>query len=417
MFKKVKGFQDIFGEDIPYWHKAETTLKEVAERYCVRELRVPVLEKTEVFDRGIGSSTDIVEKEMFTFTDRDGGLLSMRPEGTAGAVRAFVENGLHAQPGLKKFYYLGPMFRRERPQKGRYRQFTQGGIEYIGSASPLADAEVINLFMDYFKEVGIDEHLRLEINSVGCPSCRPGYHEILKAYFREHLDTLCEDCKRRLDKNPLRILDCKNEGCKLIIKDAPLMRDHLCSDCNDHFAEVEKYLDLMDISFTVNPYIVRGLDYYVRTAFEAITDKLGAASAVGGGGRYDGLVKLMGGADTPGIGFAIGIDRVVALMKETETLEEIRPDYFIITFENTRKYGIRLLNILRKKGRKVEIDHDMAGMKNQMKKADRSGAKYAIILGEDEINLGNVTLKELTSAMGETGKQKEISIEELYKMR
>lgn len=396
MFQKVKGFQDIYGEDCVYWQKAEKKVHRLFSLFSVREIRLPVVERTAVFDRGIGQTTDIVEKEMFTMPDGENDTLSLRPEGTAGVVRAYIENGLYNPPALKRYYYLGPMFRRENPQKGRFRQFTQSGVEYLGSASAFVDADVINLLMSYFETVGIADMLHLEINSVGCKVCRPAYQKKLITYFEAHKDALCEDCLRRLERNPLRILDCKQEKCRTVTKNAPLMLDNLCEECGTHFNNVQKYLKQFKVEYKINPLMVRGLDYYVRTAFEAVTDKLGAASAVGAGGRYDGLVETLGGPEIPGIGFAIGMDRVVTLMKEKEKLAESGAQVYIITFDDKSvEEGIKLLNGMRERGIAAEIDYDRKGLKNQMKKADRSGAKYALILGEDELSRNALTVRYL----------------------
>lgn len=400
-FQKVKGFQDIYGDDIAYWERAEACLRRCFNLYSIEEMRIPILEKTSVFTRGIGSTTDVVEKEMFTFEDRDGESLSLRPEGTAGVVRSYVENGLYNPPALKKYYYIGPMFRRERPQRGRYRQFTQGGVEYLGSPSALADAEVVSLLPFFFNQVGVGGFAHLEINSIGCPDCRPAYLEKLIEYFTPRLNEMCEDCGRRLGKNPLRVLDCKNEKCRTVIKDAPVMLDNLCSVCGEHFSDVKKNLTLLGVNYQINPLMVRGLDYYVRTAFEMVTDKLGAASAIGAGGRYDGLVKTLGGPDIGGVGFAIGMDRVVELMKLAEKLESSKPDVFIVSFESTKDISIKLLADMRNIGVRAELDLDGKGLKSQMKKADRSGARYAVILGEEEFSRGKLTLRNLADSQQE----------------
>ncbi len=407
-FRKVKGFHDIYGADIAYWHKAESALQQLFKSYNFKEFRLPILEKTSTFKRGIGETTDIVEKEMFTFIDSDE-QVSLRPEGTASLMRAYVENNLASQPGVKKYYYLGNMFRRERPQKGRFRQFTQIGIEALECDSPMLDAEIVNILYRAAVVTGISELAKMEINSIGCPTCRPSYKEKLIEYFTDKKDELCEDCNRRLEKNPLRILDCKNEKCKVIASDAPLMLDYLCDECNTHFNRVQKYLDVMGTPYTINKRMVRGLDYYIRTAFELVTDKLGAASAVGAGGRYDGLIKQMGGKDSAGIGFAIGVDRFVALMKEVETLQDQKADVFFIFFDdNGANTTLDMVAKLRANNVIAEYDYDIASMKSQMKKADRSGAKFAVILGEDELAGSNATVRALDS-----GEQKLMPLNEL----
>lgn len=397
MFTKVKGFHDIFGTDIEYWHVLEKSLKETFALYGFREFKLPILERTGIFNRGIGESTDIVEKEMFTFADEEE-TVSLRPEGTASLMRAYVENGLSSNPGIKKYYYMGNMFRRERPQKGRFRQFTQAGIEALESESPLLDAEIISILHTCAKSVGVAEFVRMEINSVGCPVCRTAYKEKLVEYFSKYENDLCTDCKRRLNKNPMRILDCKVEKCKKIVEDAPKLIIYLCDDCKNHFDKVKEYLEIMDVDFIVNENMVRGLDYYVRTAFEMTTDKLGSASAVGAGGRYDGLVKVLGGPDVPGIGFAIGMDRIVELMKLQKTMPEPTADVFILFFdEEGLKIGMDLIKSFRQGGIVAEYDYERASMKSQMKKSNKSGAKAAIILGGNELADNSASVKWMTS--------------------
>lgn len=411
MFQKVKGFRDIFGGEIPYWNFVEQKISYFFPLFGYSEFKLPILEKIDVFDRGIGNQTDIVEKEMFAFKDRNDDTLALRPEGTASLVRAFIENKLYNPPGIKKYYYYGPMFRRERPQKGRFRQFTQAGIEVFGSSSPLVDADVINLLNNFFDACGVMQYLKLEINSVGCPECRPVYKGILISFLNDKKDDLCEDCKRRLTTNPLRILDCKVETCKKVTLNAPVMLEHLCGNCLEHFDLVKKYLTNFSIDFTVNPRIVRGLDYYVNTAFEMVTDKLGASSAVGAGGRYDGLVKTLDGPDVPGIGFAIGIDRLVNLMMLGDSIAEKGVDLFAVIFKKEHLENILpILNSFRKDGIKVDFDYEISSIKSQMKKADRSKAHFCLIFGESEFEKGNVILKEM-----ESSKQSEIPISEISK--
>lgn len=409
MFRRVKGFRDIFGVEVKYWGLVESIAKDIFRSFGFNEFKLPILEKVEVFDRGIGNSTDIVEKEMFVFKDRNDEVLALRPEGTASLVRAFIENNLQHSSGIKKYYYYGPMFRRERPQKGRFRQFYQLGIEVFGSYSPLTDADVINLLNAFFIECGIEEFLKLEINSVGCPECRPIYREELIAFLNDKKDDLCTDCKRRLDTNPLRILDCKVGTCKSLTKNAPLMIDYLCGACDEHFSETKKYLDIMGIKYVVNPKIVRGLDYYVRTAFEMTTTALGASSAVGAGGRYDGLVKTLGGQDIPGIGFAIGVDRLVNIMMQKDFGISESIDAYCIIFDKERlKDILPIVNNLRKNNLSVEFDYELASIKSQIKKADKLNASFALFFGEDELNKGVVTLKNM-----KTSTQNVVKIENL----
>lgn len=409
MFRRVKGFRDIFGVEVKYWGLVESIAKDIFRSFGFNEFKLPILEKVEVFDRGIGNSTDIVEKEMFVFKDRNDEVLALRPEGTASLVRAFIENNLQHPSGIKKYYYYGPMFRRERPQKGRFRQFYQLGIEVFGSYSPLTDADVINLLNAFFIDCGIEEFLKLEINSVGCPECRPIYREELTAFLNDKKDDLCTDCKRRLDTNPLRILDCKVDTCKSIMKNAPLMIDYLCGACDEHFSETKRYLDIMGIEYVVNPKIVRGLDYYVRTAFEMTTTALGASSAVGAGGRYDGLVKTLGGQDIPGIGFAIGVDRLVNIMMQKDFGISESIDAYCIIFDKERlKDILPIVNNLRKNNLSVEFDYELASVKSQIKKADKLNASFALFFGEDELNKGVVTLKNM-----KTSTQNVVKIENL----
>lgn len=409
MFRRVKGFRDIFGVEVKYWGLVESIAKDIFRNFGFNEFKLPILEKVEVFDRGIGNSTDIVEKEMFVFKDRNDEVLALRPEGTASLVRAFIENNLQRSSGIKKYYYYGPMFRRERPQKGRFRQFYQLGIEVFGSYSPLTDADVINLLNTFFIECGIEEFLKLEINSVGCPECRPKYREELIAFLNDKKDDLCTDCKRRLDTNPLRILDCKVGTCKSLTKNPPLMIDYLCGACDEHFSETKKYLDIMGIKYVVNPKIVRGLDYYVRTAFEMTTTALGASSAVAAGGRYDGLVKTLGGQDIPGVGFAIGVDRLVNIMMQKDFGISESIDAYCIIFDKERlKDILPIVNNLRKNNLSVEFDYELASIKSQIKKADKLNASFALFFGEDELNKGVVTLKNM-----KTSTQNVVKIENL----
>jgi len=408
LFKKVKGFRDIFGDDIAYWELVEAKFKEIFPRFCYSEIKIPVLEKSELFIRGIGETTDIVEKEMFTFQDRDGSYLSLRPEGTASVVRAYIENKLYEPSSIKKYYYYGPMFRRERPQKGRFRQFYQLGVEAFGSESPLLDAEIIYLLYYFLNSFDLGDFLKMEINSIGCPDCRPKYKEKLIDYFKANIDNLCNDCKRRLDRNPMRILDCKIDSCKEVVKEAPIILDNLCDVCNEHFEKLKGYLRQFGVNFEVNPYIVRGLDYYVRTAFEMVTDKLGASSAVGAGGRYDGLIKDLGGPDIPGIGFAIGVDRLVELLKLKKEIKAFDVDIYIITFEDFTEIAINLCSDLRNLGIKTSLGYDLGSIKSEMKKANRLNAKYVIIIGEDEVKTGEFAIKNM-----ETGEQIKLSKEKI----
>lgn len=408
MFTKVKGFRDIFGKEIAYWNKVESVFSDIFKRYDYTEFKLPILEKVEVFQRGIGDTTDIVEKEMFVFDDKGGDRLALRPEGTASIVRAYIENKLYTNNYIAKYYYYGPMFRRERPQKGRFRQFYQVGIEAFGSSAPALDAEVIKTMYEIFSECGISDIVKLNINSIGCPNCRPHYREKLISYLNDKKDHLCNDCINRLEKNPLRVLDCKIDSCKESTKDAPKMLDELCDDCKTHFDKTKYFLNLFHIEFDINPFMVRGLDYYVKTAFEFVTDKLGASSAVGGGGRYDGLIKTLGGPDIPGIGYAIGVDRLVTLMMENDLIKDNPKRVFVVFFEETIQEGFELVNLLREHNITTGYDYDFGSFKNQFKKADKFIADWTIVLGTNEKEKGVLQLKNM-----KTGEQVEIKKEEL----
>lgn len=409
MLQKVKGFRDIFGEDIACWHHVENKLSKFFASCGFGEFRLPILEKTAVFKRGIGETTDIVEKEMFTFMDSVE-QVSLRPEGTASLIRAYIENNLHNPPGIKKYYYLGNMFRRERPQKGRFRQFTQIGVEVLDCNAPLLDAEVIWMLYKSAEMLGLNEYVSMEINSIGCANCRPTYKTSLINYFIDRKEELCHDCKRRLETNPLRILDCKVENCKKITQNAPSILSYLCNECDGHFNDVKEYLEMMKIPFIVNEKMVRGLDYYIRTAFELVTDRLGAASAIGAGGRYDGLVKSLGGHDVAGIGFAIGLDRVIELVKDVGYFDCHCTDVFILVFDKESfLYAFNLMKNLRDAGYIVEYDYNFSSMKSQMKKANKTNAKYAVILGSNEIAENKATIKNLDS-----GEQLMVSLEKIF---
>lgn len=406
LFTKVKGFRDIFNEEIKYWNKVEKIFYDIFKKYDYTEFKLPILEKVELFKRGIGDTTDIVEKEMFVFDDKGGDKLALRPEGTASMVRAYIENKLYSSSNLSKYYYYGPMFRRERPQKGRFRQFTQLGIEVFGSNAPMVDAEVIKTMDEIFAKCDIKDLVKPNINSLGCADCRPDYKKKLISFLTSRKESLCEDCKNRLEKNPLRILDCKIESCKAEVINAPLMIDNLCSNCSEHFEDVKKFLKSFGVNYEINPFMVRGLDYYVRTAFEFTTDFLGASNAVGGGGRYDGLIKTLGGPDIPGIGYAIGVDRLVALMmeKKVETAKSFK--VFIIFFKDTMDDGFYLIDKLRSENITTIFDYETGSLKNQFKKADKTMADIAIIVGPDEKEKGVYTIKNMKN-----GIQKEVKRE------
>ena len=405
-----RGTNDILPQETAKWQYLEQKVKEIFTTYNYQEIRTPIFEKTDLFQRGIGEATDIVEKEMYTFEDKGWRSITLRPEGTASVVRAFLENQIcgHAQP--TKYYYSGPMFRYERPQSGRYRQFHQIGVEVFGTDSPAVDAEVISLGMHFISELGLED-LEVHLNSVGCPECRPDYKEKLLDYFEPYLDELCSDCQKRYKTNPLRILDCKVDRDKDFMADAPKLHEELCTECDDHFAKVREYLDLLEINYELDHTLVRGLDYYTKTAFEVVCNELGAQATVFGGGRYDELAQEVGERDVPGIGFAMGVERILLALEEQEIELPIdrEIDLFITTIgEEAQKTAFRYLNQLRKAGIKVEIDYLGRSVKGQMKCADRNNAQYSIILGGNELEKGVATVREM-----KTGEQEEIELDNL----
>jgi histidyl-tRNA synthetase len=387
------------------WQHIEATARRVFERYGFAEIRIPILEKTELFCRSIGDATDIVEKEMYSFTDKGDNAVTMRPEGTAGVMRAYIEHKLYAQDPVAKLYYLGPMFRYERPQKGRYRQFHQIGAEVTGITDPRIDAQVLVMLCHFFAELGLDEP-RLQINSLGCPRCRPPYRQALRDYLRERTGQLCDDCIRRIDANPLRALDCKSAHCKEATAGAPSVLDHLCPECDTHFAAVRRHLQSTGTPFDINERMVRGLDYYTRTTFELVTGLLGSQSAVAAGGRYDGLVSDLGGPAIPGIGFAMGVERVALLLGERQFGRT--PDLFIAALgEAAQERAFVLMTSLQRQGLFVETDLGGKSLKSQMRRSDRLRARYTVILGEDEVRRGTIVLKDMA-----TGSQQELPLDE-----
>lgn len=390
----IKGMNDILPGDIETWQFLEQRAREVFATYGFSEIRTPVPEKTELFSRSIGETTDIVEKEMYTFADKSDNSMTLRPEGTAPVMRAFIQNKLFNREAVSKLYYMGPMFRYERPQKGRYRQFHQLGVEALGVEDPKIDAQILAMLHRYFQVVGI-EAVTLQINSLGCPECRPTYRLQLISYLEERLDQLCEECQRRYTKNPLRVLDCKSKGCQEATQDAPAIIDHLCGVCDDHFTQVKKYLVALEIPFSVNARMVRGLDYYVRTTFEMITDQLGSQNAVAAGGRYDGLVESLGGPALPGIGFAIGLERLV-LMKGEDKVRPAAPQLFIAALgSDAIDHAFLLMGKLQAQGIRVEMDFQGKSLKAQMRRADKLQAAYTLILGGEEIASGKAQLKDM----------------------
>jgi len=394
----LKGFKDILPDESPTWQWVEATARSVFHRFGFGEIKVPILEKTELFARSIGEATDIVEKEMYTFTDRNGEQITLRPEGTASVLRAFIEHNLQARQPLTRLYTIGPMFRHERPQKGRLRQFHQMSVEAIGSDHPRLDAEVIAMAWQLLAELGLT--VSLQINSLGCPACRPAYREALLAFLAARQDKVCDDCKRRSETNPLRVLDCKSAHCQEQYQGAPMILDHLCEGCADHFRAVKSSLDQLGIPYGVNGFMVRGLDYYTRTTFELLTDALGAQSAVGAGGRYDGLIEQLGGPKLPGIGFAMGMERLTLLLEQQN--DGAAPgrgiDCFLAAIGDAAlNYAFLLLHALRAKGVKATMDLEGKSLKSQMKQADRLAARYTLILGEEELAKGEAVLRDMAS--------------------
>ncbi len=388
----IKGVKDVLPADMVLWHHIEGVSRRLFEEYGFSEIRVPVFEYTELFARSIGASTDIVEKEMYTFEDRDGRKITLRPEGTAGVVRAFVEHKLYVESPLTKLYYTGPMFRHERPQKGRYRQFYQIGVEALGIDHPHVDIEILDMLHSLFTRLGIGG-LTLQINSLGDAACRGAYRDALQQYLKDKLPTLCTDCQRRYETNPLRVLDCKVDAEKFT--DSPIMLDHLCGPCKTHFETVEAGLKKLGVPFEVNPRLVRGLDYYTRTTFEMVMGHLGAQNTVAAGGRYDGLVHEIGGPETPGIGFALGVERAVSLM-DASRLTTPRPKVFIAALGPEAVSAVLpLIHDLRQKGIRIDTDYAGASLKSQMKKADKSGAAYTLIVGEQELQAGTGVLRSM----------------------
>jgi histidyl-tRNA synthetase len=390
----IKGVKDILPEDAFAWQQLEDTARGLFEDYGFSEIRIPIFEYTELFARSIGASTDIVEKEMYTFEDRDGKKITLRPEGTAGVVRAFIEHKMYASNQLTKLYYRGPMFRHERPQKGRYRQFYQIGAEALGSDHPHVDIEMLAMLQALFARLGITG-LSLHINSLGDGVCRGAYREALKNYLKEKLPALCDDCRRRYETNPLRVLDCKADADKF--GDSPVMLDYLCDPCKQHFETVEAGLGMLNVPFVVDPRLVRGLDYYTRTTFELIMDHAGAQNTVAAGGRYDGLVQEIGGPATPGIGFALGVERAISLIN-INALDAPKPALFIAALGNEAATRVlAIINELRMAGLRVDTDYTGASLKSQMKKADKSGATHTLIIGEQEIKTGKAVFRNMQS--------------------
>lgn len=398
MISIPKGTKDMLPQDAYKWHYVERVARSTAAKFGFKEIRTPMFEHTELFLRGVGETTDIVTKEMYTFEDKGGRSMTLRPEGTAGVARCFIENGLFQGVMPMKAYYIASVFRYEKPQNGRLREHHQFGVECYGSDSPSADAEVIALAHSFLSEVGLDS-LELNINSIGCPKCRAEYNAALKAYIGENLQNMCGQCRQRFDKNPLRILDCKEEACKAITAKAPKITDYLCEDCKAHFEKVQNLLSKQGITYKVNPGIVRGLDYYTRTVFEFVSTDIGAQGTVCGGGRYNNLVEEVGGKPTPAVGFGLGLERLLLVLENLNKLNvcEEHTDLYVLPIgENAKEYALSLVSKLRSEGISAETDIMDRGIKAQMKYADKSGAHYVIALGDDEIASGTIKLKNMS---------------------
>ena len=407
-----RGTKDILPEQVGNWLWLENKIRELCKVYGYEEIRTPTFEHTELFQRGIGEGTDVVDKEMYTFTDRGDRSITLRPENTASVVRAYLQNKLYANAGLVKLFYIGSMFRYDRPQAGRLREFHQFGVEALGEKNPAVDAEIILLAWDFLKSLGLND-LKLKINTVGCPACRPVYRKKLTEYFTENVDELCGDCRRRLEKNPLRILDCKIDGGKEIMEDAPKIETCLCDECREHFNAVKKFLTAAGVDFEIDARLVRGLDYYTKTAFEIQYTPLGAQSAVAGGGRYDGLIKEIGGDDTPAVGFAAGLERILLALELQKLLPEQNKKiaaFVVASGAAAELYAFKLLTDLRRKDISAAMDFAKKSMKAQMKAAAKSGAKFALIIGEDEVANSTVTIKNL-----ETSAQVNVPLQEVPK--
>lgn len=408
-----KGTKDILPDQIHKWHYVEEQWKDICRRYGFKEVRTPVFEHTELFTRGIGDTTDVVQKEMYTFEDHGGRSITLKPEGTSPAVRAFIEHKQYAEVQPTKIQYITPCYRYEKPQSGRLREFHQFGIEVFGTPNMMADAEVISLGYDFLTSLGITE-IELRINSVGCPECRKKHRAALREFLTPKYDELCDTCKTRFDKNPMRILDCKSPVCHELVQGAPMMIDYLCDDCKDAFQQLQDNLKAMEIPFTVDPGIVRGLDYYTKTAFEFVTTKIGAQGTVCGGGRYDHLVEEVGGPPIPGVGFGLGIERLLLLMEANDAHfpEPDKLDVFIAVMGDAAKaYGLKLCRELRAKGLSAEMDTLARNIKNQFKYANRLNAKYTVVLGDNEMAEGVAAVKDMAAQ-----EQHNVKFEDLYEV-
>ncbi len=408
--KKPRGTNDFFYESASKLEFIEKKIKDIVKLYGYERIRTPIFESTDLFTRGIGEDTDIVGKEMFTFEDRGGRSLTLRPEGTASVVRAYIENSMQNEFSINKLFYIGTMYRAERPQKGRYREFNQFGMECIGTSSPLIDAEVIALNINILKEFGI-ENANLIINTVGCPKCKPNYNKVLREAIVNRKEKLCETCKRRYETNILRILDCKNEKCKEIMKDIPKFYDYVCEECKEHFDKLCEELNKINQKFIIEPMLVRGLDYYTKTVFEVQTNALGSQSAILGGGRYDNLIGLFNsGKNIPALGSAMGLERLLIVLENNQNIVKDRLDIFVIAFKETEKEILKVMQELRALNISCDCDFSVKSIKNQFKSANKRNSKFALILGEDELKRNSCKLKNM-----DTGEEKEIPLNEIYR--
>lgn len=409
--KKIKGTEDVLPKESYRWQFVEDVMRKESQVYGFKEIRTPVFEHTELFQRGVGQTTDVVQKEMYTFDTKGGESVTLRPEGTAGAARAVLEHSLENEGLPIKASYFVSCYRYEKPQAGRLREFHQFGVEEYGTQSPLADAEIICVAKSIFDRLGIKQ-LRLELNSIGCPTCRSEYHKALKEYFGTHKEELCETCNSRLEKNPMRILDCKSPVCSKIAEGAPKITDYLCDECREHFAQVKKYLDAAGVEYSVNPTIVRGLDYYTKTVFEFVTDFIGAQGTVCGGGRYDGLIEELGGKHLPSLGFAMGIERLLMLM-DKQGIEIPKPsscDLYVATMgDKAKEKAFSLIKSVRDCGLIAETDVVGRGLRPQMKYADKIGAKFSLVLGDNEIEQNSAEVKNMT-----TGEKTALALDETF---
>jgi histidyl-tRNA synthetase len=407
-FQRPTGTLDILPQDQSYWYHVRDRARHLAELAGFERIDVPIFEETQLFARGVGEGTDIVDKEMYSFQDKGDHDITLRPEFTAGVLRAYIENGMHVLPQPVKLYTFGPIFRYERPQAGRYRQHTQFDVEILGDQDPAADLEVMVLAWDLYAGLGFRD-LAFQLNSTGCPGCKPGYIDVLMDYYAAHRDAVCEDCVRRLERSPLRVLDCKAEQCQPLIEEAPHIIDYLCQECAEHFATLREYLDLLGRAYTVNHRLVRGLDYYTKTVFEVWAADIGAQSAVCGGGRYDGLAEAIGGPPTPGVGFGSGIERIVLVMKQLEVQVPPMPTPPVFVAHlgaRARREAVRLTNALREADVGAWLAFGLQrGLRSQLREADKRGARYAVILGEDELAAGAAAVRDM-----QAGEQTDVAL-------